>query len=69
MRVGDSAIIGLGSIVTKDIEPYSINVGIPAKKIGYRFNEEQREFLLKFKWSDIFSDIEIFIERVNHWKS
>lgn len=50
VRVGDGAIIGLGSIITKDIEPYSINVGIPAKKIGYRFNEEKREFLLKFKW-------------------
>lgn len=50
IRIGDGAIIGLGSIVTKDIEPYSINFGIPAKKTGYRFNEEQRKFLLKFKW-------------------
>lgn len=50
IRIGDGAIIGLGSIVTKNIEPYSINVGIPSKKIGYRFNEEQREFLLDFQW-------------------
>lgn len=50
IRIGDGAIIGLGSIVTNDIEPYSINVGIPSKKIGCRFNEEQRELLLKFKW-------------------
>ena len=79
VRIGDGAIIGLGSIVTKDIEPYSINVGIPSKKIGYRFNEERRKFLLKFKWwnrdfewirgnSGIFSDIEIFIERIGHAK-
>ena len=72
VRIGDGAIIGLGSIVTKDIEPYSINVGIPAKKIGYRFNEEQRDFLLKFKWwerdfgwikenADYFRDIDEFV--------
>lgn len=72
VRIEDGAIIGLGSIVTKDIEPYSINVGIPAKKIGYRFNEEQRKFLLKFKWwerdfewikanADYFRDIDEFV--------
>jgi len=78
VRVGDGAIVGLGSIVTKDIEPYSINVGIPAERIDYRFNEEQRQFLLNFKWwerdfewirgnSDIFNDIEIFIKKVSNW--
>lgn len=78
VRIGDGAIVGLGSIVTKDIEPYSINVGIPAERIDYRFNEEQRQFLLNFKWwerdfewirgnSDIFNDIEIFIKKVSNW--
>ena len=51
-KIGDGAIVGLGSIVTKDIEPYSINVGIPAKKIKYRFEKKYIEFLLEFKWWD-----------------
>ena len=50
ITVGDGAVIGLGSIVTKDIEPYSINVGSPAKKIRMRFTDTEIEYLLKFKW-------------------
>ena len=34
--VGEGAVVGAGAIVTKDIEPFSINVGVPAKKIGER---------------------------------
>lgn len=52
VKIGDGAIIGANSLVTKDIEPYSINVGSPTKIIGYRFNKETIEFLLKFKWWD-----------------
>lgn len=69
VTIGDGAIIGLGAIVTKDVEPYSINVGLPAKRIGYRFTEDQIGFLLRFKWwekdlnwirnnAPLFSDIE-----------
>ena len=36
VSVGKGAIIGAGAVVTKNIEPYSINVGVPAKKIGER---------------------------------
>jgi Acetyltransferase (isoleucine patch superfamily) len=52
IKIGDGAIIGAGSIVTKDIEPYTINVGIPAKPIKKRFTDEQIQWLLKFKWWD-----------------
>lgn len=48
--IGDGAIIGAGALVTKDVEPYTIVAGIPAKKIRYRFTKEQIEFLMKFKW-------------------
>jgi acetyltransferase-like isoleucine patch superfamily enzyme len=34
--IGEGAVVGAGAVVTKDIEPFSINVGIPAKKIGER---------------------------------
>ena len=39
-----------GAIVTKDIPPYAIVGGIPAKVIKYQFNEEIIQKLLKLKW-------------------
>ena len=50
IHIGNGAIVGAGAVVTKDVEPYSINVGVPAKKIGYRFEREQIHFLNYFKW-------------------
>lgn len=50
ITIGDGAIIGMGSIVTKDIKPYTINVGIPAREIGKRFTDPQIAFLQRFKW-------------------
>ncbi|KKP90804.1 MAG: hypothetical protein UR96_C0038G0008, partial [candidate division WS6 bacterium GW2011_GWC1_36_11] len=47
---GDGAIIGSGAIVSKNIEPYSINVGNPIKEIGKRFEEEEIKKLLELKW-------------------
>lgn len=50
ISIGDGAVIGARALVTKDIEPYSINVGIPAKKIGYRFEKVEIDKLLEIKW-------------------
>ncbi|MCM2535832.1 hypothetical protein NDK43_30565 [Neobacillus pocheonensis] len=52
VKIADGSVIGTGAIVTKDTEPYSINIGIPSKKIKYRFSEEERQFLLNLKWWD-----------------
>lgn len=50
ITIGDGAIVGAGAIVTNDVEPYSIVVGNPAKLIRYRFESEDIEFLLRYKW-------------------
>ncbi|MCL7763381.1 acyltransferase [Polaribacter sp. Z014] len=41
VKIGDGVIIAMGSVVTKDVEPYSIYAGVPAKKIKNRFKTEQ----------------------------
>lgn len=48
--IGDGAIIAAGSVLTKDVEPYSIVGGVPAKLIKYRFEKNQIDELLKIKW-------------------
>lgn len=50
ITIGDGAIIGAGSVVTKDVDSYSIVVGTPAKHKKYRFNKKDREWLNKLKW-------------------
>lgn len=52
VKVGDGAIIGSNSLVTKDVEPYSVVGGNPARLIRKRFDEETIAFLLKLKWWD-----------------
>ena len=50
VQIGVGAVVGAGAVVTKDIEPYSIVGGVPAKHIRYRFEKEIREKLLTSKW-------------------
>lgn len=50
VRIGDGAIIAAGSVVSKDVEPYSIVGGVPAKIIKFRFTEQQISKLLATKW-------------------
>ena len=50
ITIGDGAIIAAGAVVTKDVEPYSIVGGVPAKVIRSRFTKEQVDFLLDLKW-------------------
>lgn len=52
INIGDGAIIGTNSLVTKDVPPYTIVGGNPAKIIRQRFDPETTDFLLKLKWWD-----------------
>lgn len=60
VKIGDGAIVAAGSVVTKDIPPYAIVGGVPAKIIKYRFEKEEIEKLLQLKWWDI--DVEYLKE-------
>lgn len=48
--IGTGAIIAAGSVVTKDVAPYAIVGGVPAKQIKYRFEEREIDLLLKSEW-------------------
>lgn len=52
VKVGDGAIIAAGAMVTRDVEPYTIVGGVPAKVIKKRFNDEQIKLLEEFRWWD-----------------
>jgi Acetyltransferase (isoleucine patch superfamily) len=52
VTIHDGAIVAAGAVVTKDVPPYAIVGGVPAKVIKYRFEEDDIRFLLDLKWWD-----------------
>lgn len=48
VKIGEGAILAANSVITKDVKPYSIMVGIPAKAIKYRFDEYQQNIHTTF---------------------
>lgn len=59
VTIGDGAVVGAGAMVAKDVPPYAIVAGVPAKVVKYRFKEEIIKSLLDIHWWDLSdSDIE-----------
>jgi len=75
ITIGDGAVIAANSVVTKDVPPYAIVAGVPAKIIRYRFNADIINELLKIQWwnynyadlpdNNKCDDIDYFVSEMN----
>ena len=67
VAIGDGAVLAAGAVVTKDVAPYAIVGGVPAKLIRYRFGEEEIKKFLEIQWwnwdiEKIEENIELFYQ-------
>ncbi len=81
VNVGDGAVIACFSVVTKDVPPYSIVAGNPAKVKKYRFEPEIIKQFLELKWWDLphdyliknvipyVDDFNIFLNKIREYKN
>ena len=53
VSIGDGAVVGSNALVTKDVPPYAIVGGVPAKVLRYRFDQPTIEALLRIKWWEL----------------
>jgi virginiamycin A acetyltransferase len=77
VSIGDGAVIAAGAVVHRNVEPYEVVGGVPAKHIKYRFDEDVRKKLLELKWWNYtlesldgiqFNDIQMAIQQLEERK-
>ena len=73
VSIGDGAVVGAGSVVTKDVPPFAVVVGAPATVQRLRFSEKIVERMLRLRWWDLeleelsglpFRDVERCLDRI-----
>lgn len=79
IEINDGAVVLAHAVVTKNVPPYAIVGGIPARILGYRFDEDTIKFLLAIKWwnnnkewfqlnSDLMCNIEALKDKYKNYK-
>ena len=53
VHIGQGAVIAAGAVVDRDVDPYAVAGGVPARTIKYRFDEETRDFFCELDYSSL----------------
>jgi phosphonate metabolism protein (transferase hexapeptide repeat family) len=77
ITIGHGAVIAAGAVVTKNVEPYAVVAGVPAKRIKWRFEKSVRERMIELAWwdwshdklADVIADMQLMsaMEFVEKW--